>query len=118
MPDKKRISGYIPPSEHETVKRRAETNDQSVSEYVVEAVREKVDRDSLGSAAQQYRIEERLMNHITDMTTEAADQAADRITDQILETLEARGRLAPEEGDPGDSSEGDGGRGDNIIEFD
>jgi hypothetical protein len=112
MPDKKRIAGYVSPSEHERVKQRADADDLSMSEFVTEAVREKIDREDTAELAQQYRIEERLLGLVDDAADEAADQAADQITARVLEALEVRGQLAPDDLDSNDT-EGGG----EIIDF-
>jgi hypothetical protein len=112
MTDKKRISGYVPAPEYETIKNRADGNDQSLSEFTTEAIREKIDREDTAELAQQYRIEERLLGLVDDAAAEAADQAAEEITARVLDALEARGQLTPE--DP-DSDESDSGG--EIIDF-
>ena len=79
-----------------------------MSEFVTEAVHEKIDREDTAEVAHQYRLEERLLGLVDD----AADEAADQITARVLEALEARGQLAPEDPDSNDT-EGGG----EIIDF-
>ncbi|MFB6253061.1 MAG: hypothetical protein ABEI06_00460 [Halobacteriaceae archaeon] len=81
---RKQISGYVDAEEKETFKAHANAADMSISEWVVEACREKVERQGLADQAQRYRIEQRLLTLVDD----AAERAADQITDEILETLE------------------------------
>ena len=79
MGNKTQIVGYVTDEEYRTVAAKAESEDRSISEWVVEAAHEKIEREGLESRGQQYQIEQRLMRLVDD----AADRAADRIVDEI-----------------------------------
>jgi len=85
MAEKERVVGYVRNSVYQTIADRAEANEQSVSEFVAEACREKIERDSVESASQLYRFEERLLESIDN----ASERAADRIATHVLEELQA-----------------------------
>ncbi len=107
----KQIITYVDDPERRTIEAKATAADQSVSEFVREAIEEKIEREGLESTGQRYQFEERLL----DLVAEASDQAADRITDQVLDELAARDQFASEDSDPdGDDDETRGG---DIIDF-
>lgn len=82
---RKQISGYVDEEEKQAFKAHAEAAEMSLSESVVEACREKVEREGLADEAQRYQIEDRLLRLVDD----AADRAADQIAEEVLEELAA-----------------------------
>ncbi|HET7323527.1 MAG TPA: hypothetical protein VFJ06_04275 [Halococcus sp.] len=85
MVGNKQVTGYVSESTHRSLSAKAEAEGMSVSEYVGQAIEEKIERDGLESAADRYRIEERMLRLVDD----AADRAADRVADQIVERVAA-----------------------------
>ena len=63
-----------------TVRAKAEREDVSISQWVGEAVTQRIEREGMMSEGQRYRVEERLL----DLVDDAADQAADRIVDRVV----------------------------------
>jgi uncharacterized membrane protein YebE (DUF533 family) len=86
---REQISGYVDEEEKQTFKAHAEAADMSLSEWVVQACREKVQEDGLVDEAQRYEIEDRLLK----LVDEAADRAADQIVDEVLDDLASEGVL-------------------------
>ena len=79
MGNRKQIVGYVTDEEYRTIAAKAESEDRSISEWIVEAAHEKIEREGLETRGQQYRIEQRLMQMVED----AADRAAEQIVDEI-----------------------------------
>ncbi|RBI58274.1 hypothetical protein DMJ13_27555 [halophilic archaeon] len=79
MVDNKQVTGYVSESTHRSLTAKADAQDISVSEFVAQAIEEKLERDGLESAADRYQIEERMLRLVDD----AADRAADRIVDRL-----------------------------------
>lgn len=100
MVGNKQVTGYVSESTHRSLSAKAEAEGMSVSEYVGEAIEEKIERDGLESAADRYQIEERMLRLVDD----AADRAADRIAERVAETA------ASAEQDAGAEQEEDDGR--------
>lgn len=80
MTDKHQIAAYVSDEQYQSIKAAADANDQSVSRWLTDAAQQRLDRDGTQSAAQRYRVEERLL--------ELVDQAADRAADRIVENLD------------------------------
>jgi hypothetical protein len=113
MSDKRRISGYVSEAEHTTIKAKADAADCSISEWVVEACREKIEREDTEAIAREYRIEERLLQSID----AAADRASDQIVEQVLSELD--GTADSDDGSiAGKSEDSLSGTSENIVEFD
>ena len=93
MGNKKQIVGYVTDEEYRTVAAKAESEDRSISEWVVEATFEKIEREGLESRGQQYQIEQRLMRLV--------DDAADRAAEQIVEEIETAGETETSSGGTG-----------------
>lgn len=85
MVGNKQVTGYVSESTHRSISAKAEAEGMSVSEFVGEAIEEKIERDGLESAADRYRIEERMLRLVDD----AADQAADRIVERVAAAAES-----------------------------
>jgi uncharacterized protein (DUF1778 family) len=79
MTDKQQIAAYVSDEQYRSVKAAADANDQSVSRWLIDAAQMRLDQEGVRSAAQQYRVEE----HLLELVDEAADRAADRIVEQI-----------------------------------
>ena len=97
MVDRKQVTGYVSEATHRSLQAKADAEGLSMSEYVGEAIEEKIERDGLESAADRYGIEERMLRLVDD----AADRAADRIVERVVAAAEAEGN---------DSGESDDGR--------
>lgn len=87
MGQRTQVSGYVDEDEKQSFAAHAEAADMSLSKWVVEACREKVERQGMADQAQRYRIEQRLMTLVDD----AADRAADQITEEVLAALDDQG---------------------------
>ena len=92
---REQISGYVDEDEKQTFAAHAEAADMSLSEWVAEACREKVEREGLADEAQRYQIKDRLL----ELVDEAADRAADQIADEVLQELAAEGVVDQERAD-------------------
>jgi hypothetical protein len=93
MVDNKQVTGYVSESTHRSLSAKADAEGMSVSEYVGEAIEEKIERDGLESAADRYQIEERMLRLVDD----AADRAADRVADRIVERVAAAADTADDD---------------------
>ena len=78
-----------------TVRAKAEREDVSISQWVGEAVDQRIEREGMMSEGQRYRVEERLL----DLVDDAADRAADQIVDQVLASGVVREGDVDESGD-------------------
>ena len=78
-----------------TVRAKAERDEVSISQWVGEAVDQRIEREGMMSEGQRYRVEERLL----DLVDEAADRAADQIVDQVLASGVVREGDVDETGD-------------------
>ena len=96
MVDRKQVTGYVSEATHRSLQAKADAEGLSMSEYVGEAIEEKIERDGLESAADRYGIEERMLRLVDD----AADRAADRIVERVIAAAEA------EENSSGESDDG------------
>ena len=85
MVDRKQVTGYVSEATHRSLQAKADAEGISMSEYVGEAIEEKIERDGLESAADRYGIEERMLRLVDD----AADRAADRIVERVVAAAEA-----------------------------
>lgn len=95
MVDRKQVTGYVSEATHRSLQAKADAEGLSMSEYVGEAIEEKIERDGLESAADRYGIEERMLRLVDD----AADRAADRIVERVVAAAEA------EENESGESDD-------------
>ena len=96
MVERKQVTGYVSEATPRSLQAKADAEGISMSEYVGEAIEEKIERDGLESAADRYGIEERMLRLVDD----AADRAADRIVERVVAAAEA------EENDSGESDDG------------
>ncbi|EMA55685.1 hypothetical protein [Halococcus salifodinae] len=85
MVERKQVTGYVSEATHRSLQAKADAEGLSVSEYVGEAIEEKIERDGLESAADRYGIEERMLRLVDD----AADRAADRIVERVAAAADA-----------------------------
>lgn len=85
MTDRNRVVGYVDEERKQEIERAADDADQSVSQWVGDAAREKLEREQLDNLIDQYRIEQRLL----EMVDRAADRASDRIVEDLAEHLNA-----------------------------
>lgn len=83
MTDKARIVGYIDEDHKQDIERLAEDTDRSVSAWVAEAAREKLEREKFEDLTDRYRIEQRLL----ELVDTAADRAADDITAEVRQAV-------------------------------
>lgn len=74
-----RVVGYVDDSTYQSLSARAISEDKSESEWVREAIGEKLDREGLDDAARRFEIEDRLLA--------IGDQIADRAADQLAAEL-------------------------------
>lgn len=93
MTERERLVGYVPGETALEVEKIAEQNDQSVSEYVAEAVSEKVQQDKLGSLAEEYSVEMKLLRLVDSATDRVADETAESVADSVIAELNDRGLL-------------------------
>ena len=98
MVDRKQVTGYVSEATHRSLSAKADAAGMSVSEFVGEAIEEKIERDGLESAADRYGIEERMLRLVDD----AADRAADRIVERVAAAADAEGNSS------GEADNGDG----------
>lgn len=83
MSDKARIVGYVDEGQKQDIERLAEDADLSVSAWVAEAAREKIEREKFEELANRYRIEQRLL----ELVDTAADRAVDEITAEVRQAV-------------------------------
>jgi hypothetical protein len=95
MVDRKQVTGYVSEATHRSLQAKADAEGLSMSEYVGEAIEEKIERDGLESAADRYGIEERMLRLVDD----AADRAADRIVERVVAAAEAEENNSEESDD-------------------
>lgn len=93
MSDKERIVGYVDEEIKQDVEALISTSDQSVSSFVAEAVREKIQREQLERLADQYDIEQRMLRMVQDATDRVVDETAETVTAELLDRLEAEGLI-------------------------
>jgi hypothetical protein len=79
----KQIITYVSEPEKRTISAKAEAADKSVSEWVHDAMTEKIEREGIESTGQRYRFEERLL----DLVDEASERAAEKIADDLRDDL-------------------------------
>ena len=75
MSNDNRVVGYIDDPAYDSLAARAEAVGMSQSEWVREAIEEKLNREGLDDAAQRFEAEDRLF----ELMERLADEAADRI---------------------------------------
>lgn len=86
-----RIVAYVDESVARTVAAKAAAEDKSDSEWVGDAISEKIEREGMESLGERYEIEERLLDLV--------DESAERAAEKIVEELETeRGGSAETEG--------------------
>lgn len=76
MSNDNRVVGYVDDPAYRSLSARADAADMSHSEWVREAVEEKLDREGLDDAAQRFEVEDRLFDLMDRLADEAADQIA------------------------------------------
>ena len=76
MSNDNRVVGYVDDPAYRSLSARADAADMSQSEWVREAVEEKLDREGLDDAAQRFEVEDRLFDLIDRLVDQAADQIA------------------------------------------
>jgi hypothetical protein len=81
MSNDNRVVGYIGDSTHRSLSARADAADMSQSEWVREAIEEKLDREGLDDAARRFEVEDRLFELVERLADEAADQIAADLRD-------------------------------------
>ena len=84
MSNDNRVVGYVDDPTYDSLTARADAADQSQSEWVREAVEEKLDREGLDDAARRFEIEDRLF----ELVERLADDAADRIAADLRDDLD------------------------------
>jgi len=99
MTDKARIVGYVDDERKQDIERLAQDADLSVSAWVAEAAREKLEREKFEELTDRYRIEQRLL--------ELVDTAADRVADEISAEVHQAVRDEIEGNSPGDTDTDD-----------
>lgn len=97
MVERKQVTGYVSEATHRSLQAKADAAGISVSEYVGEAIEEKIERDGLESAADRYGIEERMLRLVDD----AADRAADRIVERVVAAADTEENSSEESDDGG-----------------
>jgi len=93
MSDKERIVGYVDADIKQDVEALVDNTDQSVSSFVAEAVREKIQREQLERLADQYDIEQRMLRMVQDATDRVVDETADAVTAELLYQLKKEGLI-------------------------
>lgn len=81
MSNDNRVVGYVDDPTHRSFTARADAADKSQSEWVREAIEEKLDREGLNDAAHRFEIEDRLFDLVDRLADEAADQIAADLRD-------------------------------------
>ena len=81
MSNDNRVVGYVDDPAYDSLTARVEAAGMSQSEWVREAVEEKLAREGLDDAAQRFEAEDRLF----DLMERLADDAADRIAADLRE---------------------------------
>lgn len=79
MTNDNRVVGYVDDEDFRSLSARADAHDMSKSEWVREAIEEKLDREGMDDAARRFEIEDRLLS----IADEIADQAAKQIVDEV-----------------------------------
>lgn len=75
---------YLADAQARTVRAQATAADQSLAEYVREAIEEKIERDGIEAKSERYRVEERIL----DLVDESAERAADKIVEELKQNDE------------------------------
>ena len=83
MSNDNRVVGYVDDPAYDSLAARADAADKSRSEWVREAIEEKLDREALDDAARRFEIEDRLFDLIDRLADEAADQIAADLRDSF-----------------------------------
>ena len=81
MSNDNRVVGYVDDPTHRSLSARADAADKSQSEWVREAIEEKLDRNGLDDAARRFETEDRLFDLVERLADEAADQIAADLRD-------------------------------------
>lgn len=76
MSNDNRVVGYLDDPAYRSLSARADAADMSHSEWVREAIEEKLDREGLDDAAQRFEVEDRLFELMDRLADEAAAQIA------------------------------------------
>ena len=93
MSKNERLVGYVNSETKTSVEQLAERKDQSVSEYVAEAVNEQVERDKLGSLSEEYSVEMKLLRMVRGASDRMVDEVSGEVADEIVNELADRGLL-------------------------
>lgn len=93
MSDRERIVGYVDGEVKQDVESLIDNTDQSMSAFVAEAVREKIQREQLERLSDQYDIEQRLLRMVQDATDRVVDETAEAVTAELLEQLDRQGLI-------------------------
>ena len=107
MSKNERLVGYVNSETKTSVEQLAEQKDQSVSEYVAEAVGEQVERDKLGGLSKEYSVEMKLLRMVQGASEKMVDEVSGEVADEIVNELADRG-LLDASGDSTDDSDDDG----------
>jgi len=107
MSKNERLVGYVNSETKTSVEQLAEQKGQSVSEYVAEAVGEKVERDKLGSISEEYSVEMKLLRMVQGASEKMVDEVSEEVAGQIVDDLADRG-LLDASADSTDDSDDDG----------
>lgn len=91
MTEKSRLVGYVGEQTARSAKAKADAADMSQSEWVAAAVEEKIEREGMQSAGENFRVEERLL----DLVDQASERAAAKIVEEVRDEI----------GDDGDGDE-------------
>lgn len=93
MSKDERLVGYVSSETKASVEQLAARKDQSVSEFVAEAVDEKVEKEKLGTLSEEYSVEMKLLRMIDSATDRAVDEMSDEVADRLVDELADRGLL-------------------------
>lgn len=99
MSGSERLVGYVDTDTKTDVEQLADKKDLSVSEYVAEAVEEKVEQDQLGGLSQEYSVEMKLLRLVDGAVDRVADEAAEQIADEVVGELDDRSETAENDGE-------------------
>lgn len=106
-----RVVAYPDEDLKDDIEAAADRQNQSNSAWLVEAAREKIERDTIEHLTDQYRIEQRLLSMVEDAGVTIVDDVGDRleaaVREAIREELAAVDAGAEDQSDAGDQDDGD-----------
>jgi len=102
MSETERIVGYVDADTKTDVEQLAKKMDLSVSEYVAEAVEEKVEQDQLGGISEEYSVEMKLLRLVDGAVDRVADEAGEKIADEVVAELSDRSETAAKRDNEGE----------------